>query len=290
MKTVIFTSNLTGEYLLDALDKLEFYPVVYTYTAGFQKTALSRDFSKYRGMFEINYISSNRYYDGLLDEETCAVCVDWTKDFFLETGAEAIFAHPSLLPLYRGYSAVTEQFLRGVAVSGATFYKACERVDGGDIVFSEKIKIDFSDYPEDFLKSYAEVCAKFIVEFADKGLNGFELKAQDEREAFYLQRKRKKEGVIDFNRDAYNLYNHIRGYSRPFFGAYFMKKDKQITVWRAFAEKWQGEYGKPGELVELTPYGAEIACGSGTLIIEEIECDGRLYVRGEIHDLFYTVD
>lgn len=293
MKTALFTSNLTGEYLLDALDSLGVYPQVYTYPHGFQKTALARDFTKYRGMFPITFISSNKYADAAdirLDEDTAALCVDWTKDFFMESSVRAVFAHPSLLPLYRGYSAVTEQFLRGVAISGASFYEASERVDGGDILYSEEIKIGFGEYPEDFLKKYAAVSARFVKDFIEKGFEGFRAVPQDEREAFYLPRKRRKEGVIDFNRDAYSIYNHIRGFSRPYFGAYFMKNGQQVTVWRASTEKWQGEYGRPGGLVELTPYGAEIACGSGTIVIEEAEYEGRLFRRGEVHELYYAVD
>lgn len=292
MKTALFTSNLTGEYLLDALDELGFYPQVYTYPPGFQKTALSRDFTKYRGLFPVTFISANKYgeAEAALDNDTAAVCVDWTKDFFMESDVKAVFAHPSLLPLYRGYSAVTEQFLRGVAVSGASFYIASDRVDGGDVLFSEEIRIGFGEYPEDFLRKYAAICARFVKEFAEKGFGGFNAVPQDERESFYLPRKRRREGVIDFNRDAYSIYNHIRGFSRPYFGAYFMRNGRQITVWRAVTEKWQGEYGRPGELVDFTPYGAEIACGSGTVIIEEAECEGRLFRRGEVHELYYAVD
>lgn len=292
MKTALFTSNITGEYLLDALDKLKVYPDVYTYPAGFQKTSLSRDFTKYRGVFPVNLISANKYGESelTLSADTLAVCVDWTKDFFLGTGVKAIFAHPSLLPLYRGYSAVTEQFLRGVAISGASFYTASDRIDGGDVIFSQEIKIGFDEYPEDFLKNYAEVCAEFIKELTLKGFESFTPRPQNDQEAFYLARKRRREGVIDFNRDAYSLYNHIRGFSRPFFGAYFLKNGRQITVWRAAVEKWQGDYGRPGEAVSFTPYGAEIACGLGTIIIEKAELDGKFYRRGEVHELYNTVD
>ncbi len=161
-----------------------------------------------------------------------------------------VFAHPSLLPAYRGYSAITEQFVRGgVVVSGATFYlQGGERVDAGDIISSRKIGIDYEDYPSDFLHKYASVCADFIVELNRKGLVGYTPVAQDEISSFYLQRKRGKDSIIDFNRDAFSLYNHVRGYSRPFFGgAFFMHNEQKVIVWRASTEKWQGgDYGEPG--------------------------------------------
>jgi methionyl-tRNA formyltransferase len=287
---VLFTSNLTGELLLHKLDSLKVYPDVVTYNTGVQKTALSRDFSKFRGMFPMHFVSANKYEEAkrefALRSDDVAVCVDWTKDFFLETDIRAVFAHPSLLPLYRGYSAVTEQFMRGVAVSGASFYFSSDRVDAGDVLTRKEIRIEYEDYPEDFFDKYASACAEFIKELASGGLGSFQPEPQDDREAFYLARKRRREGVIDFNRDAHSLYNHIRAFSRPFFGAYQISGDRQITVWRAKTEKWQGIYGTPGTAVDFTPYGAEIACGSGSLIIEEAELDGRIYKRGDVHQLY----
>jgi len=210
------------------------------------------------------------------------ICVDWTKDFFKGADWDVVFAHPSLLPAYRGYSAITEQFVRGVAVSGATFYKQGDRIDAGDIVSSKQIDINYEDYPSDFLEKYASVCADFIVELNRKGLASYHAVPQDEASSFYLQRKRGKDSIIDFNRDAFSLYNHIRGYSRPFFGAFFMHNGQKVTVWRATTEKWQGDYGEAGQVLEVSDDGVEIACGSGSITLTEVEIDGKVYKGDQI--------
>ncbi|WP_022851559.1 methionyl-tRNA formyltransferase [Limisalsivibrio acetivorans] len=278
MRLLLFTSNITGELLLEKLDSYSFYPDTVTYTPGARRTALSRDFSPFAMKFPLIQISRNRYSEeeGRIkaDADTVAVCIDWTKDFFHDFPGYIIYSHPSLLPMYRGYSAITEQFARGVVRSGASFYKAGEKIDGGDILRRENISIDFKDYPIDFLEKYAECAASFILDLADNGLEQFTPEPQDETKAFYLARKRKKEAVIDFNRDAFSLYNHIRAFSRPFFGAYFRSGCKEYTVWKASTEKWQGEYGEPGTVLSRDSAGIEIACGSGAIMLEEVECDG----------------
>ncbi|ADD69256.1 formyl transferase domain protein [Denitrovibrio acetiphilus DSM 12809] len=286
MNICLFTANHIGELLLAELDKRHFYPDVVTYTRGFQRTTLAKDLGSFRKEFNMTFIASNSYLtcDKLQDiSDRTIVCVDWTKDFFKDAelvGMDVIFAHPSLLPAYRGYSAVTEQFVRGVTVSGASFYKQGNRIDAGDIIHSAEIRIGYQDYPDDFLRKYASACADFIVELNKKGVDAYEAVPQNEDMSFYLQRKRGKDSIIDFNRDAFSLYNHIRGYSRPFFGAYYMSEGKKVNVWRAFTEVWQGDYGCPGEVLSVTDNGAEIACGSGTITFKEVEIDGKVY-KGE---------
>lgn len=273
MSFVLFTANRTGELLLELLKGTGLRPKVITYARGAQRTGLAADMSRFTGDYRMTFISENsadRCADiNALTEGMLPVCIDWTKDFFNGVGYPVIYGHPSLLPMYRGYSAVTEQFERGVAVGGASFYIRNERIDGGDLIYQNKIKLDFDMYPDDFYRLYAAECAKFLTELDAKGLDGFTPVPQDDTEAVYLQRKRTRDSLIDFNRDAFSLYNHIRAYSRPFFGAYFMSGGRKVTVWKAKTEKWQGDYGEPGTILDMSINGTEVACGSGTIVITE---------------------
>ncbi len=276
MDIILFTANVTGAMLLDTLKTGSLRPHVITYSKGFQRTGLADDFTRFTNDFPITFISANSHEKCPELEQimkgNIAVCVDWTKDFFAGAGYPVIYSHPSLLPLYRGYSAVTEQFERGVAVSGATFYLMSEQIDGGDIIYQQKIRLDFNDYPMDFYQKYIPVCAEFIHELNMRGPEGFGRTPQNPDSAVYLQRKRTRDALIDFNRDAFSLYNHIRAYSRPFFGAYFLMNGQKATVWRASTEKWQGDYGEPGTIIDIYDKQIEVACGSGTIMLTD--CDG----------------
>lgn len=279
MSFALFTANRTGELLLDILKGTSLRPKVITYARGAQRTGLASDLSRFTDDFRMTFITDNsaeRCADiNALTEGMLPVCIDWTKDFFNGVTYPVVYSHPSLLPMYRGYSAVTEQFERGVSIGGASFYLRNEKIDGGDIIRQEKIRLGFDMYPDDFFHIYAETCAKFLIDLDANGLSGFTTAQQDDMEAVYLQRKRTRDALIDFNRDAFSLYNHIRAYSRPFFGAYFISGGRKVTVWRAITEKWQGDYGEPGTILDMSINGTEIACGSGTIVITET--DGMIW-------------
>ena len=284
MNIILFTSNITGFKILEKLDEYSFYPSVVTFHKNFQRTNLSRDFSIFYNKFPITFISKNKY--GLAKSEIqftdapYIICIDWKKDFFKEEkpeGKNIIFAHPSLLPMYRGYGAITEQFLKGVSKSGISFYEANDIIDGGGIIFQKEIIIEFNNYPMDFIEKFTDIAVEFILDLNDKGINSFAKVPQNEDYSFYLTRQRTKNALIDFNRDAYSLHNHIRAYSKPFFGAFFYFNNEKIIVWKAYTEKWQGDYGKPGVILRKNDDGIEVAAGQGTIVITEIEKKEKIY-------------
>lgn len=284
----IFTANLMGIKLLEKLDSFNFYPKIVSYSHNFQRTSLSRDFSAFTDKFPITFISHNKYAAVAKDltflKADYFVCLDWTKDFFkdTETDATVLMGQPSLLPMYRGYGAISEQFIKGVSVSGLTFCKLADVVDGGNIVFQQKIPIQFDDYPGDFIDQVTDLAADFILTLKDVGERVLSDHKQDESKAFYLVRQRGKQAFIDFNRDALSLYNHIRGYSKPFFGAFFVHNSNRMIIWKARIESWQGAFGDPGTVVRKDGFGIEVATGNGTLILSEIEIDGTLYKEDNI--------
>jgi len=113
-----------------------------------------------------------------------------------------------------------------------------------------------------------------IMPYASTGLKIFSKKADLNLMSFRCSRLffRNTEGM-----DAYSIYNQIRAFSRPFFGAYFYSEGTKVKVFRAKTEKWQGYFGEPGEIIKNDENGAEIACGSGTITLSEVEINNQTY-------------
>lgn len=279
----IFTANVTGIKLLEKLDSYNYYPKIITYSNNFQRTSLSRDFSAFTNKFPISFISNNKFTaiskDLSFINADYIVCLDWTKDFFKDAKIEAkiLMGQPSLLPMYRGYGSISEQLIKGVATSGLTFSKLSETIDGGNIVHQQQIKIDYNDYPNDIIEKITDTAVNFIMDLKDIGGSFLTDIKQNENKAFYLARQRGKQAIIDFNRDAYSLHNHIRGYGKPFFGAFFIYNNKRVQVWKASTESWQGNYGESGTILKKDEYGIEVAAGEGTITFYEIEIDGERF-------------
>lgn len=272
-KYVLFSSPLFLEYLLPIFLEENITIPIFT-----NKTEIHRKYSKsrrenYAPFFDIKEVSGKHFSEVKdkidIPKDKIAIFIDWNKDFFDEIPHFfTTFCQPALLPMYRGYGAITEQFLKGVAVSGITFYLPSQITDSGDIIYQKEIRIDFEDYPEDFI---LKVCREIVNTIKEEDLSKKAPVPQKDNFSFSLSRLRKRNAIIDFRADALSVYNHIRGFSRPFFGAFCFFEDNEITVWRGRPEKWQGIYGNPGEVLDVTDNGIEVACGSGTVVLTEIE-------------------
>jgi len=272
---VVFSSPLFLEYLLPIFLENGINIPIFTGKFDIHRKASDKNIGNYRSFFNIVEIDSSSYSSGRDQikglNNKIAIFIDWNKDFFdLSSDFFAVYCQPSLLPMYRGYGAITRQFVKGVSVSGLTLYLPSEITDGGDILFQREIRIEFEDYPDDFI---LKICNELTDIIKTTDLSKINPTPQNNQFSFSLSRIRKKEGIIDFRMDALAVYNHIRGYSRPFFGAFCYCDGFEITVWKAKPEKWQGVYGYPGEILNINSNGIEVACGNGTVILTDIETE-----------------
>lgn len=284
-KFAILTSAIFASELLPKLLSEKIYPEIFTYKNELHRKSLYTDLDNYSSFFNITYIATNRYSqnENLFNKNNFShiIAIDWNKDFFDKTTDQVvIFMQPSLLPMYRGYGAISEQFLNGVCIGGITFYLPNDIVDAGDIVYQREIEIGFEDYPEDYIRKLCEETVQFIHYIKE---NQVTRTPQNENYAFSLSRIRRKDGLINFRSDSLSIYNKIRAYSKPYFGAFCFMYNQKINVFRGKPEKWQGIYGKSGEIINIDKNGVEVACGSGTILLQEIELPDSIKLsKGEI--------
>ena len=283
-KVIVFASGLMGECTLKYLEKMGRFPTVITSSPDIMRRRNTGCLDSLSSQFKV-YESHENKFTALppeLSDADYIVSVDWTKDYFKDSKPPfpVYHTHPSLLPLYRGYGAISRQFMSGVKVSGLTAYLDGGSIDAGDIVFCKKIKIAYGDIPADFIKSCGEACAEFIIGLQEG--KEFIPVPQAHEKAFYMARTRNSQKVIDFNASAISVYNFITAYSYPFSGGIFYYKGEKYRAMRAFVEKWEGVYGEPGEVVDKSDYGVEVACGDGTVIIKETDLNTDLIEAGDM--------
>lgn len=280
----ILTSAIFASELLPRLLSEKIYPEIFTYKNEPHRKSFT-NIDNYSSFFKIEYLNENRYSKNEIIFKkykfSHIIAIDWNKDFFdKEIDTNIIFMQPSLLPMYRGYGAISEQFLSGVCIGGITFYIPNDIVDAGDIIYQKEIEIGFEDYPEDYIKKLCDETVRFIGHI---GENKIIKRPQNENYAFSLGRIRRKNGLINFRADSLSIYNKIRAYSRPYFGAFCFLDNQKINIFRGKPEKWQGRYGEPGEIINIDKNGVEVACGSGTIILQEIELPDTIKLsKGDI--------
>lgn len=182
--------------------------------------------------------------------------------------------HASLLPKYRGAAPIQRALLNGEKVTGITIMLMEEGLDSGPIVLQRAMAIDINDTAKTLHDDLAKLGAELIVEALDKvSLGLITPLPQPEEKATYAPKLTKEEGLVNFNKSAWEVHNQIRGLF-PWPGAYF------------FFTKADGQKIRvvlyPGEIGKERPKDIPV----GKILFEDnklaIACEDKFYLIKEL--------
>ena len=185
--------------------------------------------------------------------------------------------HGALLPKYRGQTCVNWAVVNGEKRTGATLHLMTEKADEGDIVDQRGFDIAFTDTAIDVFKKVSVMAAQIVRDNLAALETGMaKLTPQDNSKATKFGRRRPKDGLLDFNKDAVSLYNLIRGVTHPFPGAFTFVGARKLFVW--WAKPVEGE-GKPGEIVSAQPLC--VGTKNGLLQLERLQWENEAEMNGD---------
>ncbi len=182
----------------------------------------------------------------------------------------ALNIHASLLPKYRGAAPIQWVIINGEGSSGISIIRMNEKLDEGDIIAQEEIRLEKEDNALSLEKKLSVLSCKKILEV----LNSIKEKKitfskQDSSKASFAPKLEKNDGAIDWKIDASAIYNQIRG-CLPWPVAFTNFKGKRIKIFAAQISSGSSS-GKPGEVVSLDDTSISVACASGVIAIEELQ-------------------
>jgi methionyl-tRNA formyltransferase len=181
-----------------------------------------------------------------------------------------INVHPSLLPKYRGAAPINWAIINGEAKTGVTTYCMDEGMDTGPILLVREVEIGADETAEELGERLAalggELAKETIQGLKEKGLQPI---PQDEKGATYAPLLKKVDGLIRWEEEAGRIRNQIRG-MLPWPVAFTWWKGKRMKLFRT---REGGGAGAPGEIA-VVDTGLEVACGTGSLFIEELQLEG----------------
>ena len=187
-----------------------------------------------------------------------------------------INVHVSLLPKYRGAAPMQRAIMDGESETGVTIMYMDEGLDTGDIICSEKFKINDDDDFESIHDRSAEVGARLLSDTIDAIREGRAVREkQDSSLATYAKKVEKADCKIDFTLDAKAVDCKIRGVT-PIPGAFTFLNGKMIKICRE--KPIYNVSGKPGEVVDLDMSGEgkiTVACGNGAIAISSLIPEGK---------------
>lgn len=183
--------------------------------------------------------------------------------------------HASLLPKYRGAAPIQWAIARGETVTGVTTMRIDEGLDTGDILLQREIAIE----PEDTAVTVGPRLAELGAELMVTTLKGLEAgtiqpRKQDHTEATLAPILQKEDGRIDFNREAPEVLNRLRGF-QPWPGAFTTFRGKNLTLQRARLAAYGMGPLVPGELKSAGD-DLFVGCGEGTALqVLELQPEGK---------------
>jgi len=191
--------------------------------------------------------------------------------------------HASGLPRWRGAAPIQAAILAGDRVTGISLMAMTAGLDCGPVFHIEQIDIGVDESAGELHDRLAAVGGATLVEHLDEILSdGMAATEQDESLATYAPKIQKQDAAIDWSLSAEELVRRVRAYN-PFPGSFFLAEGPadpsaqpqppvRIKVWRATALAGDGE---PGTVLQSDADGVVIACGSGTLRLDELQLAGK---------------
>lgn len=193
-----------------------------------------------------------------------------------------INVHASLLPHWRGAAPIQRALMAGDTKTGICLMKMEKGLDTGPIFFQEEILIDPTDNQESLTQKLITCGSELLVKklpFIFK--NPTDFKAQNNECATYAKKIDKAEARINWQKEAAELFNQIRGLN-PWPGAYFEHSKKRIKVLETQIHELNlnNSYG-PGQKVGLGEEGPIIQCGKNQLELCMVKPEGKKNMAGK---------
>ena len=189
--------------------------------------------------------------------------------------------HASLLPKYRGAAPIQQAVIDGERESGVTIMQMGEGLDTGDMI--SKIIIPLS--PEETGGSLFGKLAQAGADLLIKTLPSIEqgtaerVKQPEESPTPYAAMITKQMGLMDFGKPAEELERLVRGMN-PWPSAYTFINGKTLKVWKCRVSDEKTDTA-PGTVFLTDKEGIHTACGEGTLILTEVQLEGKKRMETE---------
>jgi methionyl-tRNA formyltransferase len=181
----------------------------------------------------------------------------------------SICFHPSLLPKYRGASAINWALINGETETGLTLFWVDQGIDTGPILLQKKVAVEPDDTTGSlYFNKIFPLGIEAIGEAVDliKAGNPPRL-MQDESKANYDPPCRDEHAKVDWSKPAQQVYNLIRGCD-PQPGAHTLWQGKMVRLFDARLQR-ENVSSAAGTVTAVSGEDLNIALNGGTLIVKK---------------------
>jgi len=192
----------------------------------------------------------------------------------------AINLHGSLLPRYRGAAPVNWAIYQGDTTTGVTVFQLVPQVDAGPILAQRELAIEPQETAGQLKERLAELGGPLVVEVVDAMEQG-QIKPieQSSEQASRAPRLKKSDGLINWNRDAEAIANHVRA-MKPWPGTFTFwhrpgGEPVRLGIHQVAIDSTAAVAAEPGTILESSSNGLIIATAAGTIAVESVQPAGK---------------
>jgi len=208
-----------------------------------------------------------------------------------------IGAHASLLPHNRGRAPINWVLINGEQQTGNSLMWLAEGVDSGDLIDQTVIPITPYDTCASLYERVAESNRDMILRVLPRLLAGERPgHPQPHSHEALLPGRRPEDGRIDWTKSSQEVYAFVRALTKPYPGAFSWLDGQRWGVWQCallpgacYPDTQPGQLVGPVVAPEETACGQVVACGTGAVILLELEReDGALLWGRRLSDQAWT--
>lgn len=183
-----------------------------------------------------------------------------------------INVHASLLPRYRGAAPLNWCIINGETETGATTMLMDPGLDTGPMLLQQKTAIDENEDITSLHDRMALLGAELLAETLDRLKAGdIAPQPQSNDNTCYASMLKKEDGLINWKKDARAIHDQVRGMA-VWPCAYTFLGEQVLKIYRTRVGSGSGV---PGTVLKSSKGQLEVACQSGSLLIQELQLSGK---------------
>lgn len=208
-----------------------------------------------------------------------------SKDIYSIPPKGTIVFHDSLLPKYRGFAPMNWAIINGEKETGATMFYIADDIDSGDIIEQKSLKIGINDTAKTIESEITNIYLQMLkttLPLIEKNL--IYKSNQKHYLATYTCKRVPEDGLIDWTKSSWEIYNLIRGLSYPYPNAFTYLNGYELKILKAKLGENKPYIGRIcGRVINIIKgVGVEVLTGDGSIIIEQVK-DNNGEFRADEH-------
>lgn len=218
----------------------------------------------------ISFIEKNLFDSEQYNDVNLIFAIGW-RWLIRENQNKIIVFHDSLLPKYRGFNPLVTCLIEGENEIGVTALLANERMDSGNIVGQESIKIK---YPIKIGKAidlvselYSQLLYTTVVKYINNELSEI---VQNEKESSYSLWRNNEDYKVNWQESSTRILRFVDAVGFPYNFASAIYNKQEISILEVSVQQDINIINRvPGKIFEIIDNKPLVVCGKGIIKIEK---------------------